>query len=412
MLDLLERQHYRLVFWREAADIVDYRRFFDINGLVGMRVEEPEVFEATHRIVMEQVAKRRVQGLRIDHIDGLRDPFEYLLRLRKAGPDARILVEKILDGDEQLSPRWPIDGTTGYDFLGIVNSLFVDPRAEAQLSVLCTDLTGESSDYTALLEEKKRYVLESLLHADLSWLATLFERACPDDSMERGYVEAALREIIVALPVYRTYTQPERGEMDDGDRAILTTAIGKVLAQMPGVAPALFRALRSLLLQERHDEAACEFVLAFQQVSGPAMAKGAEDTAFYNANRLVSLNEVGGNPGRFGATVASFHKLATAYAERWPGHNALDRHARHEARRGHSPAHRRHLRGASRVVHPGAGLDAGPRGLQDPRSPGRQCALPALSDARRSVAGRRGARGSLHAQGGAGGEGVHVLAAA
>ena len=318
-LDLLERQHYRLVYWRDAATEIDYRRFFDIDCLAGVRVEDPEVFEAFHRAVLDHVANKRVQGLRIDHIDGLRDPFEYLQRLRSAAPDARILVEKILDGEEELPQRWPIDGTTGYDFLSTVNSLFVDPRAEATLSALYTELTGESSDYTALLEDRKRYVLANLLHADVSHLATLFERACPDVTAERTSVEAALREIIVAMPVYRTYAQPERGEIEEGDRAILTTALSVALARLPGVVTPPFRALRSLLLQERRDEAASEFVLAFQQLSGPAMAKGAEDTAFYSANRLVCLNEVGGNPERFGASVASFHKLATGYAERWPG---------------------------------------------------------------------------------------------
>ena len=332
LLELLERQHYRLVYWRDAAVAMDYRRFFDVTGLVGVRVQDSQVFDATHRVVLEQVAKKRVQGLRIDHIDGLHDPFEYLARLRNTAPNARILVEKILDGDEQLPQRWPIDGTTGYDFLSTVNSLFVDPRAEAQLSALYTELTGETSDYIALLEERKRFVLTKLFHADVAWLATLFERACPDVTVERTQVEAALREIIVAMPQYRTYAQPERGELEDGDRALLTTAIGTALTRLPGVVPALFRALRSLLLMERRDEAACEFVLAFQQASGPAMAKGAEDTAFYSANRLVSLNEVGGNPGRFGATIASFHKLASAYAERWPG--TMLSTATHDTKRG------------------------------------------------------------------------------
>jgi (1->4)-alpha-D-glucan 1-alpha-D-glucosylmutase len=330
-LELLERQHYRLVYWRESAEYMDYRRFFDINGLAGVRVEDATVFAATHAVVLSEAGRRRVQGLRVDHVDGLRDPFEYLLCLRNSAPDARILVEKILESDEQLSPRWPVDGTTGYDFLATVNNLFVDSRAEAQLSALYTELTGASSDYPALLEEKKRFALTNLLHADVAWLATLFERACPDVAVERPYLEASLREIIVSLPLYRTYTQPERGEMEEGDRALLSAAISSALARLPG-APMLFRALRSLLLMERTDEAACEFVLAFQQVSGPAMAKGAEDTAFYNANRLVSLNEVGANPGRFGGTVASFHKLAGVYADRWPG--TMLSTATHDTKRG------------------------------------------------------------------------------
>jgi (1->4)-alpha-D-glucan 1-alpha-D-glucosylmutase len=332
LLELLERQHYRLVYWRAAADAVDYRRFFDINGLVGLRVEDPAVFEASHRVILDRVAKRQVQGLRIDHIDGLHDPYEYLARLRNSAPDARILVEKILASDEELSQRWPIDGTTGYDFLSTVNSLFVDPAAEAQLTELYAELTGERTAYEALLEEKKRYVLDDLLHADVAYLATVFERACPDEGADRRYLEAALREVIVALPVYRTYVQPERGEIEERDRAIVVAAVSTALSRLPGVAPSLFRALRSLLLMERRDEAAAEFVLAFQQVSGPAMAKGAEDTAFYTANRLVCLNEVGGNPGRFGATVGSFHRLCSNYAEAWPG--TMLPTATHDTKRG------------------------------------------------------------------------------
>jgi (1->4)-alpha-D-glucan 1-alpha-D-glucosylmutase len=319
LMDLLERQHYRLVYWRHASEFIDYRRFFDINGLVGARVEEPAEFAAAHEVVLEQVRQGRVQGLRVDHIDGLRDPMEYLLRLRNVAPEARILVEKILDADEELPRRWPIDGTTGYDYLATVNSLFVDPRSEARFNALYTELTGESTDYAALLEEKKRNALDTILHADVAWLASLCERACPDVATDRSHVEAALREVIVSMPVYRTYVQPERVEMEDTDRSILTSAIDAAMHQLPNVAPALFRALRSLLLMERRDHNASEFVLAFQQVSGPAMAKGAEDTAFYNFNRLVSLNEVGGNPGRFGVNVSTFHRLVSAYAERWPG---------------------------------------------------------------------------------------------
>ncbi len=332
LLDLLERQHYRLVYWRHASEYIDYRRFFDINGLVGARVEEPAEFAAAHGVILAQVGQRRVQGLRVDHIDGLRDPLEYLFRLRNAAPESRILVEKILDGDEELPQRWPIDGTTGYDYLSTVNSLFVDPKSEPQFSALYTELTGESNDYAALLEEKKRRALDTILHADIAWLATLFDYACPDVGVERGHVEAALREVIVSMPVYRTYLQPERGEMEDTDRAILTSALNASMERLPSVAPALFRALRSLLLMERRDHEASEFVLAFQQVSGPAMAKGAEDTAFYNFNRLVSLNEVGGNPGRFGANVSSFHRLVSTYADRWPG--TMLASATHDTKRG------------------------------------------------------------------------------
>jgi (1->4)-alpha-D-glucan 1-alpha-D-glucosylmutase len=332
LLDLMERQHNRLVFWRQAATEIDYRRFFDINGLASTRVEEPEAFEAMHRVVLGQVAAKRVQGLRIDHVDGLRDPFEYLQRLRAAAPDARILVEKILGGDEELSPRWPVDGTTGYDFLTTVGSLFVDPRAEAQMTALYTELTGVGGDYSAILEDRKRYVLVRLLHADVSFLASLFMRACPEVAAEKAHVEAAVREILVAMPVYRTYAQPERGELEETDRVILAQAISAALARLPGVSTSLFRALRSLLLLERRDEAAADFVLSFQQVSGPAMAKGAEDTAFYGANRLVCLNEVGGNPGRFGSPVSSFHRLASGYAEHWPG--TMLSTATHDTKRG------------------------------------------------------------------------------
>jgi (1->4)-alpha-D-glucan 1-alpha-D-glucosylmutase len=332
LLELMQRQHYRLVHWREAANEMDYRRFFDVNDLAGTRVEDPEAFEAMHSLVLQHVSSKRVQGLRIDHVDGLSDPLAYLQRLRNAAPDARILVEKVLEGDEELPQGWPVDGTTGYDFLATAGSLFVEPRAEAQLSALYTELTGVTSDYAVALEDRKRYVLRRLLHADVGHLATLFARACPEVEAESVDVEDALREIIVVMPVYRTYSQPERGEIDEDDRATLTAAITEASARLPGLPPALVRALRSMLLLERRDEAAAEFVLAFQQVSGPAMAKGAEDTAFYSANRLICLNEVGANPGEFGTPAAGFHRLASGYAEHWPG--TMLSTATHDTKRG------------------------------------------------------------------------------
>lgn len=317
LLYLAEHQHYRLVHWRTAAHTIDYRRFFDINSLVGVRVEDEEVFLSSHRLLLELVSRGRVQGLRIDHVDGLRDPEGYLARLRRSAPDTRVLTEKILASREELPTRWPIDGTTGYDFLALVNGLFVEPTSEAELTRLYNEVTHVSRDYEVILEDSKRYVAQELFGGDISYVASLFRRVT--NRWKQEDVESLLREIAVALPVYRTYLHPARGERSDTDLERLDDAIRSAGTRLPDRHdPLMLDAMREVLLGRRTGNAETDFVLSFQQLTGPIMAKGAEDTSFYVYNRLISLNEVGGEPGEFGAAPDWFHQAATINAEKWP----------------------------------------------------------------------------------------------
>ncbi len=332
LLALLERQHYRLVYWKTAAWEIDYRRFFNINGLVGVRVEDDTVFDDVHRLVLGLVRDGRVDGLRIDHVDGLRDPAAYLQTLREAAGDVPIYVEKILEDGERL-PDWPIEGTTGYDFLNVVNGLFVDPAAETRLDQLYRDVTSETLTYEEVIEDKKRFVLDRLFGGDLSYLADLFVAACPDAAgCPRDNIEDLLRETIVALPVYRTYVQAERRELSQTDRELIDAALRFARERVSGIEASLFESLRNVLLLRQHGEAESAFVVAWQQLTGPAMAKGAEDTAFYCYNRLVSLNEVGGDPGRFGVSLEAFHAFCKRNAEFWP--RTLLTTSTHDTKRG------------------------------------------------------------------------------
>jgi (1->4)-alpha-D-glucan 1-alpha-D-glucosylmutase len=330
---LLRRQHYRLVFWQEAAHEATYRRFFDINGLIGLRVEDEAVYRESHKLILRLVSEGRVHGLRIDHVDGLRDPCGYLDRLAAATPEALVVVEKILESDERLCENWPVEGTTGYDFTNAVNGLFVDPASEEALTRLYRDFTGEERDYETMLREKKRFALRELFAGDVSHLAELFEQACrgTERAWERDAIETALVELAAALPVYRTYVNPEREELDDSDREV----IEETLADMRGeeqVDASLLDYIRDLLFLRRRGSAQTDFVLALQQLTGPAMAKGAEDTAFYCYNRLISLNEVGGNPGRFGVSTAQFHAHNAHNADQWP--ETLLTTSTHDTKRG------------------------------------------------------------------------------
>ena len=259
-----------------------WRRFFDIDELAGVRVEDPEVFETTHRLVLGLVAEGLLDGLRVDHVDGLADPRAYLERLRWGGAE-RVWVEKILEPGEALRD-WPVEGTTGYEFASDVQALFVDPAGKEPL----TELAGESRPYRELAFSAKLEQVRTTFRPELERLSRLL--AIPE-----------LDRALASLPVYRTYVEPATGRVEDADRA--------ALAGLP-------EQLRSvLLLEERgHDE----FVTRFQQTTGAVMAKGIEDTVFYRYVRLLALNEVGGDPERFGLPVESFHRANTERAERFP----------------------------------------------------------------------------------------------
>jgi (1->4)-alpha-D-glucan 1-alpha-D-glucosylmutase len=272
-----------------------HRRFFDIDELAGVRMEDPAVFAATHELALRLVAEGVVDGLRIDHPDGLTDPLEYLERLREGGVD-HVWVEKILDPGEELRPDWPVEGTVGYEFANDVAALFVDPAAEGPLTELYTSLTGDDRPFAELAAEAKLEQATTTFTPEVERLRRLWPDV-PD-------LEAALS----SLPVYRTYVEPVTGFVEDADREALAEARGH------GLPEAIERVV---LLQD--DAVPAEFVQRFQQTTPPVMAKGVEDTAFYRYVRLLALNEVGGDPSRFGIDVDTFH---AANAKR-PTYNLL-----------------------------------------------------------------------------------------
>jgi (1->4)-alpha-D-glucan 1-alpha-D-glucosylmutase len=320
--ELLERQNYRLAHWRTASEQLDYRRFFDITGLAGLRVEDPEVFDAVHALPLRWLHDGDAQGLRVDHVDGLRDPAGYLERLAVQVPGAWVVVEKVLEPGEVLPPTWPVAGTTGYEFLADVDGLFVDPHGEAQLVALWSELTGEPADPEALVATCKRMVLGGPLRAELNRVVTALQRACRDRPADRdhtrGAIDDVLREVAVAFPVYRAYLRPGE-EPSAADRAHLDAAIAGAAAALPDADPALLALVRQVLLTGgTPGSAELEVGVRFQQLTGPVMAKGVEDTATYRFTALTSRCEVGVPPGAPPTTTAAFHAAAAARHERWP----------------------------------------------------------------------------------------------
>ena len=311
---LLSRQNYRLAFWRVARSDLAYRRFFDINDLVGLCAEDEDVFQDTHELVIEWLAGGVIDGLRIDHPDGLRDPRQYFSQLHRACPDTWIVAEKILEPGEQLPDDWPIAGTTGYDFLNRVQGLFADPAGEAPLTRLFEELTGEGADYPGLVYESKRQVLKDLLGSELNRLSSLFVDICERHRRHRDYTRhelyLALLEAASCFPVYRTYVRPREGGVTTADVGCVETAIQQAAERRPELDSELLQFLRNLLLLRIPGERETELALRFQQLTGPAMAKGVEDTALYRFHRLTALNEVGGDPDRFGISVDEFHEAS------------------------------------------------------------------------------------------------------
>jgi (1->4)-alpha-D-glucan 1-alpha-D-glucosylmutase len=308
---LIDTQNYRLARWRMESRDLGYRRFFDIKELVGLRMENEEVFQTTHALPIAWIRQGLVQGLRIDHPDGLRNPTEYFERLRAACPDSWIVAEKILEEGEELPTYWPIEGSTGYDFLNLVGGLFIDPAGEAPLTAIYSRFTGEPIDFRQVVRSCKRHVLRELLASELSRLSGLFVEICERHRRFRDYMRLelhdALCETAVCFPVYRTYFSPGRAEGSEADGRHIETAIECARSARKDLEPELFDFLRDLLLFRYDDVQERELALRFQQLTGPAMAKGVEDTAFYRFNRLVVLNEVGGAPARFGTTTEQFH---------------------------------------------------------------------------------------------------------
>lgn len=311
---LLCRQNYRLAYWRTGREELDYRRFFNIETLVGLRVEDDQVFADTHDTIGRLTRDGTVTGLRVDHVDGLRDPEGYLQRLRRLAPSAYVVVEKILDPDERLPGSWPVEGTTGYDFITRVANLFVDPAGAAPLTRTYTELTGEPGDYAQVVRSAKRQIMHDELAPEVERLSRLLHDVCDGHRGQRdrtrSEVADALEAILESFPVYRTYFHPDRPR-SDADVARVRQAVQGATEAHPEGDSDLYRFIGELLTLDWPGGPETEFALTFPQVSAPVMAKGAEDTAFYRYNRLVSLNEVGGDPGVFGRPLDDFH-AATA----------------------------------------------------------------------------------------------------
>ena len=318
---LLERQNYRLAFWKTAVQELDYRRFFDINTLISLRMEDKRVFDDSHQLILKWVREGVLDGLRVDHPDGLRDPAEYFKRLSKAAPNGWIVVEKILEPGEALPDDWPVAGTTGYDFLNRLGGLFIDAEGEGPITEFYAAFTGEPVDYNAMVRDKKQYVLKELFGSDVNRLVTLLSEVCEHQKRYRDYTRRELttmiREVIACFPVYRTYVQAELGRVEGRDVRYVDEAIEAARANRPEIDPELLDFLHDLLILKIKGTVESEFVMRFQQNTGPVMAKGLEDTVFYNFNRLVALNEVGGDPGRFGVSPAKFHEECRETQHRW-----------------------------------------------------------------------------------------------
>jgi (1->4)-alpha-D-glucan 1-alpha-D-glucosylmutase len=321
---LLEQQNYRLAFWRAARHDLDYRRFFDVNTLAGLRMGEERVFQDTHGLVLSWAQEGVVDGLRIDHPDGLRDPEGYLRRLRQASPRAWIVVEKILEHEESLPESWPCDGTTGYDFAVRATGLQVDPAGEGPLTEAWAGFVGGDvpREWERLVRRKKRLVLRELFSADVGRLVALLVELCERDRRFRDYTRQELREpieeLLACLPVYRTYARG--GEpASERDVKVVDFAVAAAKEERPQLDDGLLQFFRALLCGHGTGDLEQKVCSRFQQLSGAVMAKGCEDTAFYCHHRLVALNEVGGDPSRVGEPPAALHAWLAGIQARWPG---------------------------------------------------------------------------------------------
>jgi (1->4)-alpha-D-glucan 1-alpha-D-glucosylmutase len=338
--ELLRRQNFRLSFWKVGNEELNYRRFFAINGLVSMRTERPEVFGFLHDLIFGLIREGKVAGLRIDHLDGLHDPREYLRRVRESFPDLFIVAEKILDRSEELPPDMPLQGTTGYDFLNRVNGLFVDRGGEAAFDRLYARFTGLQPGYRDLVVQKKRLFMGTRMAGDIDNLARVLKAILGASRYGRDMTSFGLKrglvEMLAHFPVYRTYVS--EGRVSGQDESVIREAAGRAKASLPGSFFEIGLIERILLLQ--HEEGTPEperrewerFVKRFQQLSCALMAKGAEDTTFYIYNRLLALNEVGGDPAAFGTTADEFHEFQRRRRDRGP--DSLNATATHDTKRG------------------------------------------------------------------------------
>jgi (1->4)-alpha-D-glucan 1-alpha-D-glucosylmutase len=355
---LLDDQAYRLSFWRVASDEINYRRFFDINDLAAIRVESPEVFAVVHRIPFELIQKSLVSGIRIDHPDGLFDPLRYFEDLQAQAPLAGhtsangsgngvrrriyLAAEKILLGNEELRPGWAIEGTTGYGFLNLLNGLFVDASKARFFQRLYRKFTGWSQTYSDLIYESKRLVMQVSMSSELNVLSRRLDRISEQHRRSRDFtlesLRDALREVVACFPVYRTYIRTDTQHPDEQDERYIRSAIKTAKRRNPATSGSVFDFIQELLLLKDPDSISDAdraerrlFVMRFQQLTGPVMAKGLEDTAFYRYCPLLSLNEVGGAPDKFGVALAYFHSKNVARRQSW--RNAMLASSTHDTKR-------------------------------------------------------------------------------
>jgi (1->4)-alpha-D-glucan 1-alpha-D-glucosylmutase len=395
---LIREQFWRPAHFRVAGDDINYRRFFNINDLAGLRMELPEVFDETHRFVFALLADGSLDGLRIDHIDGLLDPKGYLQRLRENSPrrDFYLVVEKILAGHEAVREDWPVDGTTGYEFANLVLGVLLDPAGADALTAAHQDFTKVAQPFTDLVHDSKLRIMENEMASELNVLARDAARTARQNprtaDFTRNILHRALKEVVAGFPVYRTYLDGA-GSPTEADRRDLDWAIAQARRMETAIDPSAFDFVQALLsgdlVAHPHSgfsrQAVFRCAMKLQQYSGPVMAKALEDTAFYRYNRFIALNEVGGSPLETGVSLAAFHRANRQRCERWPA--TMLATGTHDTKRGEDGAcaPRRHRRDARRLGARRPGLEP-----PDPRAPRRyrrrraarsQRRIPALPDA-------------------------------
>ena len=353
--ELLEAQPYRLAYWRAASHEINYRRFFDINTLAGLRVEIPEVFETTHLLLATLLRENKITGVRLDHPDGLFDPARYFARLQELaaevwkceptadGDNSRclyVVAEKILSGSEELPAHWAVHGTTGYNYLNDLNGVFVNSANAKRMRRVYARLTGRDERFDDVLYACKRLIMSTAMASELSVLAHMLDRVGESNRKSRDFTLDSMRdvitEVVACFPVYRTYVD-ENGWTPE-DRAVVERAITRARRRNPAMEGTLFDFFREVVLprdvepeprpddrrggyppattEESRDR--LQFAMKLQQYTGPVQAKGLEDTAFYRYNLLLSLNEVGGDPSTFGRSVEHFHETNARRLSRWP----------------------------------------------------------------------------------------------
>lgn len=328
---LIEAQAYRLAFWRVASDEINYRRFFDINDLAGLRMENDEVFDATHQLLLRLVQEGKLDGFRLDHPDGLYDPNAYFFKLveqcGRMGHAPYLLVEKILAVHEDLRSSWPVQGTTGYEFTNLLNGLFVAAGAAERMKRLYNSFIGEQVNFDDLLYHSKQLIMKTALAGELNVLANLISKIAEADRHTRDYtvngLRTALAEIVACFPVYRSYISAR--EVVPEDRRNIEQATAAAKRRSTTADTRIFDFLRDVLTlaaangkSPAYSGQVLAFAMKFQQFTSPVMAKGLEDTSAYIYHRLLSLNEVGGDPRQFGVTLATFHRANQARAKDWP----------------------------------------------------------------------------------------------